>query len=544
MKNPSRVLPSFWVQKVSDILLALANFSPIEAIIRDYYKVSQASVIPEPFILNSLPAVGSMTKDLLPTQNTGDLRGLLTRKLIQNTAKTFEIPSSVTGNDFHLLYTGQAIRLEIIGVICALAGRAPYLGLAAEEFDNEKQQLHFSRKMLIASDAALHICKILTPVNDLTIWLVHENFLFSDIANGNSSPQTWNRLGELSTDIYALGLHRDTESPSGVPEFLLESRRRTFATAYRLDKNIATFLGRPPRLPARYSDCRLPLDVSDDAFMTENGNLCYALDELDPAGWNTQGRFYRASWTRARSIISRFRDEILEVSLQKSTSQTAAILFDISKRCNSAWNELPVHLRYTPQCWEMNLPVAIPIMLVVSYLAYLYNEFLIQQLLAGKHNSRGSHELLSVSSDILSVVLVLGTRREHTVDLRPDLTLLILLYGISSASILVKALQNQKRTGEPLLYEGSRPALIRSLSVFISHLDTVAQPENANYELFQRASQVFTKIVDEILEPQAPLHANGLSDMAFLDCGPIVNTDELDLLNTIELGVSFDQWLI
>lgn len=186
-KSPSRVLPSFWVQKISDVLLALANFSPIEAVIRDYCKVSQASVIPGPFILNSLAAVGSMTKDLLPTHNTRDLRGLLTRKLIQNTAKTFEIPSSATGADFHLLYTGQAIRLEIIGVICALAGRAAYLGLAGDEFDNEKQRLYFSRKMLIASDATLHICKTLTSVNDLTIWLVHENFLFSDIANGNSS---------------------------------------------------------------------------------------------------------------------------------------------------------------------------------------------------------------------------------------------------------------------------------------------------------------------------------------------------------------------
>lgn len=101
---------------------------------------------------------------------------------------------------------------------------------------------------------------------------------------------------------------------------------------------------------------------------------------------------------------------------------------DISNRCNTAWNELPAHLRYTSQCWEMNLPLAIPIMLVVSYLAYLYNEFLIRQLLVGKYNSRGSQELLSVSSDILSVVLVLGTRREHTVDLRPDFTLLVRFY--------------------------------------------------------------------------------------------------------------------
>lgn len=60
--------------------------------------------------------------------------------------------------------------------------------------------------------------------------------------------------------------------------------------------------------------------------MTKDGNLSYAPDELDPAGWNTHGRFYRSSWIRARSIICRFRDEILEVSLQKSTSQTAATL--------------------------------------------------------------------------------------------------------------------------------------------------------------------------------------------------------------------------
>jgi hypothetical protein len=73
----------------------------------------------------------------------------------------------------------------------------------------------------------------------------------------------------------------------------------------------------------------------------------------------------------------------------------------------------------------MNLPTATPIMLVVSYLAYLYNEFLVHQFLVGKQNPRGSCELLSVSSDILSAVLLIGTRRDHTVDLRPDFTWLV-----------------------------------------------------------------------------------------------------------------------
>jgi hypothetical protein len=93
-----------------------------------------------------------------------------------------------------------------------------------------------------------------------------------------------------------------------------------------VDKSIATFLGRPPRIPARYADCGLPLDVSDEAFSTDNGNLTFSLDQVDKNGWSTRGLFYPASWMRARSIICGFRDEILEVALQKDTPETAATL--------------------------------------------------------------------------------------------------------------------------------------------------------------------------------------------------------------------------
>lgn len=59
-------------------------------------------------------------------------------------------------------------------------------------------------------------------------------------------------------------------------------------------------------------------------------------------------------------------------------------------------------------------------MMIISYLAYLYNDFLIQRLIAGKNNPRGNTALLSVSADILSTVLTLGMQREQMVDLRPD----------------------------------------------------------------------------------------------------------------------------
>lgn len=102
---------------------------------------------------------------------------------------------------------------------------------------------------------------------------------------------------------------------------------------------------------------------------------------------------------------------------------------DISHRCHLAWQSLPAHLRYTPQCWANNYAVAVSLLLIVSYLAYLYNDFLIQRLLAGKQNPIGSAALLSVSAEILSSVLTIGSQREQMVDLRPDFTWTVSLHS-------------------------------------------------------------------------------------------------------------------
>lgn len=85
---------------------------------------------------------------------------------------------------------------------------------------------------------------------------------------------------------------------------------------------------------------------------------------------------------------------------------------DISHRSRTAWESIPGHLRYTPQTWNDNLPLGVSIMLIVTYLAYHYNEFLIQRLLI-QQNPFANEALLNVSSIILSAVLVLGTQREH-----------------------------------------------------------------------------------------------------------------------------------
>jgi hypothetical protein len=127
---------------------------------------------------------------------------------------------------------------------------------------------------------------------------------------------TWHRLGELATCIFELGLHRDSDERTDLPDFLLESRRRLFAAVYQLDKSIATFLGRPPRVSWRHSDCRLPLDISDEAL---TGSRELAQRSVTVEGWSCHAVYQRAAWIRLRFLVSTFREEILELSLTKSS---------------------------------------------------------------------------------------------------------------------------------------------------------------------------------------------------------------------------------
>lgn len=243
-------------------------------------------------------------------------------------------------------------------------------------------------------------------------------------------------MGEVSTDIFLLGIHRDPgKGPSDLPLFLVECRRRFFAAAYQLDKSIATFLGRPPRLPWRHSDCKLPLDISDEALVYEKSLPGLAQNTLGIDGWDVNGVRQRASWVRVRFLISIFREEILDLSHQTPSLEMAEKLkyaahptfrfvltrSDISRRCHSAWDSIPAHLRYTPQPWNDNLPLGESIMLIISYLAYHYNDFLIQRLLV-QQDPDATSALLSVSSTILSAVLVLGAQREIVNGIYSDFT--------------------------------------------------------------------------------------------------------------------------
>jgi hypothetical protein len=175
-----------WMKRVSEVLRSLTTFPSIKRLIHEYYDVTQTAVIASPLILHTLAEI-EITFESLPDNGTSEHLSALSSSIIQNTAKTFKIPNDVTGAMFHKCLTGSSLRLEIIGIICALAGCASYFGLSRSSTSNAESQARFSRKMLAACDVALHICRHLTILNDLTLWLVHENVLQSSLLFSDSS---------------------------------------------------------------------------------------------------------------------------------------------------------------------------------------------------------------------------------------------------------------------------------------------------------------------------------------------------------------------
>lgn len=70
----------------------------------------------------------------------------------------------------------------------------------------------------------------------------------------------------------------------------------------------------------------MPLDISDEALASDNMVLEYPPDFIDENGWSRHVVVQRSSWMRVRFIVSTFRDEILEVSLQRLTPDMQSML--------------------------------------------------------------------------------------------------------------------------------------------------------------------------------------------------------------------------
>lgn len=116
---------------------------------------------------------------------------------------------------------------------------------------------------------------------------------------------SWRRIGDVISSTFALGYHEDLEAKPQAPPFLTELRKTAYARIYSADKNLAIFLGRPPRMSKRF--CHLHLPSSWAGFETWScGRNQSTVDEED----------IKATYcgdTRWSAICSSLKEDIMEM---------------------------------------------------------------------------------------------------------------------------------------------------------------------------------------------------------------------------------------
>lgn len=137
---------------------------------------------------------------------------------------------------------------------------------------------------------------------------------------------SWGTGAESVALATFLGLHAESNFPSYEPSLASESRRLLFAQMFVGEKHAVLFTGRPPRLSHRYAFTPLPLDLRDEDLLQGGDAIKEAVKSLDKNGWNTDGKVYAATFTRARYILSLLRDELIEIGIGKATQKVASAL--------------------------------------------------------------------------------------------------------------------------------------------------------------------------------------------------------------------------
>ncbi|EER23198.1 hypothetical protein D8B26_001281 [Coccidioides posadasii str. Silveira] len=498
----------------SQLFRLLSAFDLYDRLIENYYDWGLFTIIPAPLILNSL----RFTRRYMENEETSNPKQRnLYRRISQNTAKPLQLSTETTAEEFCHSFTGENLRWEFIGVIFAMAGLGAISGLTspatnlAIRFDdgNELSRSSFAAQMVAASNDAIEISRQHEKLNDVMIWLEYTHCVLISMVLDERSHIVYRGFGTLISDMFAMGYHRHQPPGPGIPFFLSQTRKRIFAAAYRSDKNLATFLGRPPRIQHLYCDNTIPLDLDDETLMLNGEELNAAVEKLDADGWNpdkTQnGKFRSASVIRIRYMISAQREKILELSLGRKTDNSVEVLYKNYQECQNIWASIPIQFRYDANCWKTFRPVSCIAMLVI-YLEYLHSLFHIQRILC-QQNIAAASSLLNTSMQLLTTVLHLLKQPEQPTETQTNFSWIFLFYGLPAAGVLATELYQSTLSAVP--WPSSTPPrsqIIRDLGMIISWFETAALPINPTTRVCVEITKVLSKLLDDALnyQPSGP----------------------------------------
>lgn len=168
------------VALVETVLLELSQLPFLRSLIHKYYKISTSNNVPTPLVL---PAVESLFGLVANDWKSVSLRPLA-EAVLRSTARPILITESLTSQDFLAMHTGENLRLEYLGIIYSIAGRASEVVLP-KQGQGDNRLVH---KLFRYSDICQQLAvKIAPAINDAIVWLSLENTISCTVACGDDS---------------------------------------------------------------------------------------------------------------------------------------------------------------------------------------------------------------------------------------------------------------------------------------------------------------------------------------------------------------------
>ncbi|KAJ5187961.1 Transcription factor [Penicillium cf. griseofulvum] len=425
----------------------------------------------------------------------------LSKRLFETHSRALEVYPSMTWEDFQSAATG---RWEVIGMLFTLTGLAtdwvPHVDPIFMR-QNTMDPKSLAITATAVGDICLQFCDSTGIVNDIVGWLLLHQVALLAIVYGESDFRPWRKLGDLSTTVFALGLHQDSSTKA--PFFLSEMRKRTMVAAYSTDKVLATFLGRPPLISWRYCDIQMPLDLSVEEIFADSVVRNAAIARLDEkSGWNLESSLVKGTWPRIALITSVLREKVLELSLSCQLENLSQRVEELSRESCQLRQGLPGFLHWKPHIHGVVLSRVEYDLLFEIHIEFLYNDFLLYRTL-GKRTQTQPEAIIGIAREILKALVTMISEKTRNRQPIKDIAFNVCLPGLPSAGVLCAELLRRSRSIVASPFLGfPRSEIIQNLTLFAAYLDTIINPQDGNYRIAQQGQRAIRHVLDQVLSAE------------------------------------------
>ncbi|KAH8688994.1 putative C6 transcription factor [Talaromyces proteolyticus] len=435
----------------------------------------------------------------------------LSKCIFENCSQPVNIYLNMTPPEF---FGAMPRKWEVIGLMFSIIGSSACL-LPQSDF-----KMHGAPSLdrnglavvcVSAGEICLRFCDNAGVISEQLSWVLLSHTSLLTFLYGDHDYRPWKSLGDLSTVIFALGFHQQ-EAFTKLPMFIIEYRRRLMIAAYGLDKELATFLGRPPRISWRHIDIELPIDLEYDVLIAEPEVRDAAMANIGEGGWNTTGVVSNISYARVMYTMGQIREYVLEVSLNpKIFEDLEGRILEISNLSRKVRDDLPAVFKWNLQSFEnMEHGRTQAYILLCIHLSFLHSDFILQRVLV-KRKGAGSETLMNIAHEMLSTLLIAVANRSRDGRDNNTIAWTMSLFGLPSAGALAIELLRQTQTPQSSA-SFPRSEVIQNLSRFAADLEYAILEHAGNYEICQQARKVIRHVLDRVLSapPAMPFASSSL----------------------------------